>query len=98
MKDLRVDVFVQGMLPGWRCDKVMTAFSAQRSSPVIQVRDLEGIFQIDGAVKNGNFHGRRHFPFGDCYPGLRKLSPKSRESTPLPAMSITPNILQDPAL
>jgi redox-sensitive bicupin YhaK (pirin superfamily) len=34
---------------------------------MIQVRDPESIYQIDGAIKNGSFHGRWHFSFGDYY-------------------------------
>ncbi len=34
---------------------------------MIQVRDPKSIFQIDGSIKNGSFHGRWHFYFGDYY-------------------------------
>ncbi len=34
---------------------------------MIQVRDPKSIFQIDGSIKNGSFHGRWHFSFGDYY-------------------------------
>jgi redox-sensitive bicupin YhaK (pirin superfamily) len=32
---------------------------------MIQVRDPKNIYQIDGQVENGAFHGRWHFSFGD---------------------------------
>jgi redox-sensitive bicupin YhaK (pirin superfamily) len=31
---------------------------------MIRVREPESIYQIDGAITNGNFHGRWHFSFG----------------------------------
>ncbi|OGW38783.1 MAG: hypothetical protein A2010_07245 [Nitrospirae bacterium GWD2_57_9] len=31
------------------------------------VRQPDSIYQIDGTVENGNFHGRWHFSFGDYY-------------------------------
>ncbi len=34
---------------------------------MIQVRDPKSIYQIDGSIKNGKFHGRWHFSFGDYY-------------------------------
>src|SRR5512143_1131123 len=34
---------------------------------MIQVRDPKSIYQIDGEIDNGNFHGRWHFAFGDYY-------------------------------
>lgn len=34
---------------------------------MIRVRKPESIHQIDGAIKNGTFHGRWHFSFGDYY-------------------------------
>ena len=34
---------------------------------MIQVRDPKSIYQIDGKIDNGNFHGRWHFAFGDYY-------------------------------
>jgi redox-sensitive bicupin YhaK (pirin superfamily) len=34
---------------------------------MIQVRDPKSIYQIDGDVENGSFHGRWHFSFGDYY-------------------------------
>ena len=34
---------------------------------MIQVRDPKSIYQIDGEIANGNFHGRWHFAFGDYY-------------------------------
>jgi quercetin 2,3-dioxygenase len=34
---------------------------------MIQVRDPESIYQINGDIKNGRFHGRWHFSFGDYY-------------------------------
>jgi redox-sensitive bicupin YhaK (pirin superfamily) len=32
---------------------------------MIRVRNPETIYQIDGAITNGNFHGRWHFSFGE---------------------------------
>jgi redox-sensitive bicupin YhaK (pirin superfamily) len=32
---------------------------------MIQVRDPKSIYQIDGEIENGDFHGRWHFSFGD---------------------------------
>jgi len=32
---------------------------------MIEVRDPKSIYQIDGNIKNGSFHGRWHFSFGD---------------------------------
>ena len=34
---------------------------------MIQVRDPKSIYQIDGDIENGRFHGRWHFSFGDYY-------------------------------
>jgi redox-sensitive bicupin YhaK (pirin superfamily) len=34
---------------------------------MIKVRDPKSIYQIDGEIKNGGFHGRWHFAFGDYY-------------------------------
>jgi redox-sensitive bicupin YhaK (pirin superfamily) len=34
---------------------------------MIQVRDPKTIYQVDGEIKNGRFHGRWHFSFGDYY-------------------------------
>jgi quercetin 2,3-dioxygenase len=34
---------------------------------MITVRDPKSIYQIDGNVENGRFHGRWHFSFGDYY-------------------------------
>jgi redox-sensitive bicupin YhaK (pirin superfamily) len=34
---------------------------------MIQVRDPGSIYQIDGDIVNGSFHGRWHFSFGDHY-------------------------------
>jgi quercetin 2,3-dioxygenase len=34
---------------------------------MIQVRDPESIYQIDGRIENGSFHGRWHFAFGGYY-------------------------------
>ena len=34
---------------------------------MINVRSPESIYQIDGNITNGRFHGRWHFPFGDYY-------------------------------
>lgn len=34
---------------------------------MILVRQPDSIYQIDGTVENGNFHGRWHFSFGDYY-------------------------------
>jgi len=34
---------------------------------MIKVRDPDTIYQIDGEIKNGGFHGRWHFSFGDYY-------------------------------
>jgi redox-sensitive bicupin YhaK (pirin superfamily) len=34
---------------------------------MIRVREPESIFQIDGEIENGNFHGRWHFSFGGYY-------------------------------
>ncbi|HTG00033.1 MAG TPA: pirin family protein [Nitrospirota bacterium] len=34
---------------------------------MIQVRKPESIYQIDGEISNGTFHGRWHFSFGDYY-------------------------------
>jgi len=34
---------------------------------MITIRKPEDIYQIDGAVQNGTFHGRWHFSFGDYY-------------------------------
>ncbi len=34
---------------------------------MIRVRDPESIYQIDGEIRNGTFHGRWHFSFGDYY-------------------------------
>ena len=34
---------------------------------MILVRDAKSIYQIDGEIKNGSFHGRWHFAFGDYY-------------------------------
>jgi redox-sensitive bicupin YhaK (pirin superfamily) len=34
---------------------------------MIQVRDPKNIYQIDGEIENGSFHGRWHFAFGDYF-------------------------------
>ncbi len=34
---------------------------------MIQVRDAKNIYQIDGEIENGSFHGRWHFAFGDYF-------------------------------
>ncbi len=34
---------------------------------MITVRKPESIYQIDGDIENGSFHGRWHFSFGDYY-------------------------------
>jgi redox-sensitive bicupin YhaK (pirin superfamily) len=34
---------------------------------MMQVRDPKSIYQINGNMKNGRFHGRWHFSFGDYY-------------------------------
>jgi len=34
---------------------------------MIRVRDPKSIYQIDGEITNGSFHGRWHFAFGDYY-------------------------------
>jgi redox-sensitive bicupin YhaK (pirin superfamily) len=34
---------------------------------MIQVRDPDNIYQIDGEIENGSFHGRWHFSFGDYH-------------------------------
>ncbi|HUI45574.1 MAG TPA: pirin family protein [Nitrospirota bacterium] len=34
---------------------------------MVQVRDPNKIYQIDGEIENGSFHGRWHFAFGDYY-------------------------------
>jgi redox-sensitive bicupin YhaK (pirin superfamily) len=34
---------------------------------MIQVRDPKNIYQIDGEIENGDFHGRWHFSFGDYF-------------------------------
>ncbi len=34
---------------------------------MIHVREPESIYQIDGDIENGSFHGRWHFSFGDYY-------------------------------
>ena len=34
---------------------------------MIQVRDPKTIYQIDGEIENGAFHGRWHFSFGDYF-------------------------------
>lgn len=34
---------------------------------MITIRKPDGIYQIDGEVQNGTFHGRWHFSFGDYY-------------------------------
>ena len=34
---------------------------------MIQVRDPKSIYQINGEIENGSFHGRWHFAFGDYY-------------------------------
>jgi redox-sensitive bicupin YhaK (pirin superfamily) len=34
---------------------------------LIRVRDPKTIYQIDGEISNGTFHGRWHFSFGDYY-------------------------------
>jgi hypothetical protein len=34
---------------------------------MIHVRQPESIFQVEGAIENGSFHGRWHFSFGDYY-------------------------------
>ncbi len=34
---------------------------------MIHVRPPESIYQIDGDIENGSFHGRWHFSFGDYY-------------------------------
>ena len=34
---------------------------------MIKVRDPESIYQIDGEISQGSFHGRWHFAFGDYY-------------------------------
>jgi redox-sensitive bicupin YhaK (pirin superfamily) len=34
---------------------------------MVQVRDPNNIYQIDGEIENGSFHGRWHFSFGDYY-------------------------------
>jgi quercetin 2,3-dioxygenase len=34
---------------------------------MIQVRDPKSIYQIDGEIQNGTFHGRWHFSFGDYF-------------------------------
>jgi quercetin 2,3-dioxygenase len=37
------------------------------ANPQIIIRKPESIYQIDGEVVNGTFHGRWHFSFGDNY-------------------------------
>jgi redox-sensitive bicupin YhaK (pirin superfamily) len=38
---------------------------------MIKVRDPGSIYQIDGEIQNGSFHGRWHFSFGDYFePGF----------------------------
>ncbi len=39
---------------------------------MIQVRDPKNIYQIDGEIENGSFHGRWHFAFGDYFDPLFK--------------------------
>lgn len=34
---------------------------------MIKVRDPKSIYQIDGKIQNGTFHGRWHFSFGDYF-------------------------------
>jgi len=34
---------------------------------MIKIRDPKSIYQIDGDIENGSFHGRWHFAFGDYY-------------------------------
>jgi redox-sensitive bicupin YhaK (pirin superfamily) len=34
---------------------------------MIHIRDPKSIYQTDGKIKNGSFHGRWHFSFGDYY-------------------------------
>jgi quercetin 2,3-dioxygenase len=37
------------------------------TKPQIIIRNPESIYQIDGEIDNGTFHGRWHFSFGDNY-------------------------------
>jgi len=37
------------------------------AKPQIVIRQPESIYQIDGEIVNGTFHGRWHFSFGDNY-------------------------------
>ena len=45
---------------------------------MVQVRDPKNIYQIDGEIENGDFHGRWHFSFGDYFDprfqGFRRAS------------------------
>ena len=34
---------------------------------MLMIRKPEDIYQIDGEVQNGTFHGRWHFSFGEYY-------------------------------
>ena len=34
---------------------------------MIKIRDPKSIYQIEGDIENGSFHGRWHFAFGDYY-------------------------------
>jgi len=34
---------------------------------MIEIRDPKSIFQVDGDIRNGTFHGRWHFSFGQYY-------------------------------
>jgi redox-sensitive bicupin YhaK (pirin superfamily) len=38
-----------------------------KAKPQIVIRGPENIYQIDGEIVNGTFHGRWHFSFGDNY-------------------------------
>ena len=38
-----------------------------KTNPQIIIRQPESIYQVDGEIDNGNFHGRWHFSFGDNY-------------------------------
>lgn len=43
---------------------------------MIQIRKPESIFQIEGPIENGTFHGRWHFSFGEYYdPGNMGFGP-----------------------
>src|SRR5512142_1617030 len=41
--------------------------SCKRGAAMVRIREPKSIYQIDGEIRNGSFHGRWHFSFGDYY-------------------------------